>query len=403
MLARIRQGVSALGQGAAARSRAGSPRSRRAWTKSGCSTGLAADSAGAQLLDLMGRLGDELAGGTLAVDFSEWRRWLARQLEAATFRDRAIESPVVFTSLAATRLRSFDAVLILGGDAAHLPGPDPASMFFSQGVRAELKLPTWSERVSEMVEELAALIASCGEVADHLAAHDRRRGQSALADLRAAVRAAPARLPGRPRGPRARGAARARRGAASWRESWRWKRTRAPAPCSGIAPAAPDLGERLQLSRRLPVPVLRGLRAGTEGARRGGGGAPEDGTTAASCTTCWRSSTARIPPRPRWSPPRRSASSKRLSDAGLRPHRRPQLLRPGLARPLEGPHSRPISRGSARAKPQAGRGAGPRSIAASRSRRPGAPPSPSTAASTASTCRKETSHPSPITHHALTR
>jgi ATP-dependent helicase/nuclease subunit B len=99
------------------------------------------------------------------VDFSEWRRWLARQLEGATFRDRAIESPVVFTSLAATRLRSFDAVLILGADAAHLPGPDPASMFFSQGVRAELKLPTWSERVKEMEEDLAALIDSCGEVA----------------------------------------------------------------------------------------------------------------------------------------------------------------------------------------------------------------------------------------------
>jgi ATP-dependent helicase/nuclease subunit B len=165
MLARIRQGISALGHGR----RRTIPRWLAALTASleevGLLGGLADDSAGAQLLDLAGRLGDDLAAATLAVDFSQWRRWLARQLEGATFRDRAIESPVVFTSLAAARLRSFDAVLIAGADAAHLPGPDPASMFFSQGVRAELKLPTWSERVKEMEEDLAALIDSCSEVA----------------------------------------------------------------------------------------------------------------------------------------------------------------------------------------------------------------------------------------------
>jgi ATP-dependent helicase/nuclease subunit B len=165
MLARIGRGVNALGRSR----RATIPRWLTALSASmdeiGLREGLAADSAGSQLLELVGRLADELAGGTLAVDFPEWRRWLARQLEAAAFRDRAIESPVVFTSLAATRLRSFDAVLVLGSDAAHLPGPDPVSMFFSQGVRAELKLPTWSERVSEMVEDLATLIAASGEVA----------------------------------------------------------------------------------------------------------------------------------------------------------------------------------------------------------------------------------------------
>ena len=49
------------GADAAARSRAGSPRSRRASTRSALLAGLAADSAGAQLLELVGRLGGELA------------------------------------------------------------------------------------------------------------------------------------------------------------------------------------------------------------------------------------------------------------------------------------------------------------------------------------------------------
>lgn len=163
MLARIRGGVSVLGRGS---------RSILRWLADllasieqiGVREGLAADSAGDQLLDLLSRLAQELGADTLNVSFTEWRRWLARQLEAETFRDRAIESPVVFTSLAATQLRRFDAVLVLGCDAAHLPGPDPVSLFFNQGVRAELALPTWAERVRELEDQLAHLLASCGTV-----------------------------------------------------------------------------------------------------------------------------------------------------------------------------------------------------------------------------------------------
>jgi ATP-dependent helicase/nuclease subunit B len=164
MLARIRAGTGALGRGTRPIAR---------WLASlmasldhiGVREGLAADSAGQQLLDLLDRLGQELAADKLGVSFSAWRRWLARQLETAAFRDPTIESGVVFTSLAATPLRRFDAVLLLGCDAAHWPGPDPVSLFFNQGVRAELKLPTWAERVREMEAQLGALIAACGSVA----------------------------------------------------------------------------------------------------------------------------------------------------------------------------------------------------------------------------------------------
>ena len=163
MLARIRAGLSALGRGSRP-----IPRWLSALSVSleriGVHAGLAADSAGDQLLDLLARLGQELGADTLTVNFSEWRRWLARQLEAETFRDRAIESPVVFTSLPATRLRRFDAVVLLGCDASHLPGPDPVSLFFNQGVRAELRLPTWAERAREIEDQLAQVVASCSAV-----------------------------------------------------------------------------------------------------------------------------------------------------------------------------------------------------------------------------------------------
>ena len=159
LLSRLRKGEAALGRGNRTL-----PRWLAALEASlgeiGVGDGLAADAAGEQLLELFNGLARDLEGDPLRVDFGEWRRWLARQLEAATFRDRAIDSPVVFTTLAATRLRSFDAVLILGADAAHLPGPDPVSPFFNQGVRAELALPTWAERVREMEDQIAALIAA---------------------------------------------------------------------------------------------------------------------------------------------------------------------------------------------------------------------------------------------------
>ncbi len=126
--------------------------------------GLQADAAGEQILDLLARLREELANDNLAVSFADWRRWLGRVLETATFRDRSIESPVVFTFLAATPLRAFDAVIISGADAAHLPGAETAALFFNQNVRAELGLPTRADAVREIDAALRGLIVNSCDV-----------------------------------------------------------------------------------------------------------------------------------------------------------------------------------------------------------------------------------------------
>lgn len=130
----------------------------------GAASRLAADAAGEQLLELLARLRDELAHDNLAITFAEWRRWLGRALETATFRDRSIDSPVVFTFLAATPLRCFDAVIIAGADAAHLPGAETAAMFFNQGVRADLGLRTRADALREMEATLRMLIVNCEDV-----------------------------------------------------------------------------------------------------------------------------------------------------------------------------------------------------------------------------------------------
>jgi len=137
---------------------------REALAAIGVVAGFEVDAAGGQLLELLDELEHELRHDALTFAFADWRRWLARKLENATFRDRAIDSPVVFTNLAATRLRQFDAVLIVGVDTAHLPGPDPIALFFNQGVRAELELPTHTDALREIEELLSALISTGGEL-----------------------------------------------------------------------------------------------------------------------------------------------------------------------------------------------------------------------------------------------
>jgi ATP-dependent helicase/nuclease subunit B len=128
----------------------------------GLRQGLAQDLAGEQLLRLLARLQKELGQDQGLFSLSEWRRWLDSQLEAATFRDTGITSPVVFTHLGAARLRRFDGVIVAGGDAAHFPGRGKESAFFNQSVRAQLGLPTFEQDLRQMEQDFTALLADCG-------------------------------------------------------------------------------------------------------------------------------------------------------------------------------------------------------------------------------------------------
>lgn len=123
----------------------------------GVPAALAADTAGRQLLSLLQALGREVAGHSPAYDFPTWREWLFRQLERGTFRDDDIDSPVRLVSPLGARLRDFDAAVVLGADAAHLPPADGGGLF-SDRVRAELGLPAMAERQAELRGALTDLL-----------------------------------------------------------------------------------------------------------------------------------------------------------------------------------------------------------------------------------------------------
>jgi ATP-dependent helicase/nuclease subunit B len=111
----------------------------------GATVGLLQDAAGADLLRLLQNLAAELNSERETYSLGEWRRWLDRQLEDASFRDAAIDSSVVLTHLGLTDGRSFDGVILLGADADHLPSPS-ASALFNESVLKQLGLPSREQR-----------------------------------------------------------------------------------------------------------------------------------------------------------------------------------------------------------------------------------------------------------------
>ena len=125
----------------------------------GVYAGLAADAAGEKLLQAIHTWQQELADDTTRFSRAEWRHWLALQLDAITWRDTTIASPVMITHLAATRWRKFDAVLLLGCDAAHLPSADKAAVWFNDAVRDTLGLPVRAVYRAQQRDDLLALLA----------------------------------------------------------------------------------------------------------------------------------------------------------------------------------------------------------------------------------------------------
>ena len=130
----------------------------------GARSALLQDAAGMQVVGLIEQLRTECTGESLRLSIADWRQWLNGELEQTLFRDVAIDSPVVLTHLAATRLRGFDAAYVIGADAEHLAPPKLRGMLGHDGLRRELRLPDAQSAVRQLRDDLAGLIASCDEV-----------------------------------------------------------------------------------------------------------------------------------------------------------------------------------------------------------------------------------------------
>ena len=144
----------------------------------GMRAALQADPVGGNVLASLDELHAQLIGSDLPLELGEFRAFLAEHFEEHATADAQVDSPVVMTTLAGMRLRRFDAVLLIGADADHLPARGPAGGLLANCVRQELGLRTESDNVREQTCDLAALLASGAAVA---ATWRVRRGDEPLA------------------------------------------------------------------------------------------------------------------------------------------------------------------------------------------------------------------------------
>ena len=127
---------------------------------------LADDVAGQQCLLMLDDIAGQQNGMALADEFSfaEWRALLNLRLDATACTPPITDRRVVMLPLNGARLRRFDAVLVLGADAAHLPSPPQETLFFSNAVRRELGLVTRAERQRQQLRDLTELLCVNPEV-----------------------------------------------------------------------------------------------------------------------------------------------------------------------------------------------------------------------------------------------
>jgi ATP-dependent helicase/nuclease subunit B len=129
----------------------------------GARAAIEADQAGRQLMDLLRRLQRELASDQARFSLSRWRGWLNLQLDQATFQETGIDSPIRLTHLAAARLRDFEAVVVLGADAGHLP-PTAKPGVFNDALRQQLGLPGQRQRQEETQDALIDILSRADRV-----------------------------------------------------------------------------------------------------------------------------------------------------------------------------------------------------------------------------------------------
>lgn len=128
---------------------------------------LEADSAGKQLLEVLEALDlQNTQYQRIPMYFSEWLSLLKTILEGASYQEEGGEALATLSilPLSSTRLREFDAVVIIGCDEQQLPAYSEPPLFFSDALNALLKTSTIALQFAQQARDLSELLMSCTHV-----------------------------------------------------------------------------------------------------------------------------------------------------------------------------------------------------------------------------------------------
>jgi ATP-dependent helicase/nuclease subunit B len=126
----------------------------------GMTSALEADLAGAQVLEMMESVRTDCHMLDQAFSFSEWRAFIGLQLESTPLVPVDVDNRVVMLPLNGARLRTFDAVLMVGADADHLPSKPHEALFFANAVRKELGLTTREDLQRQQLRDFTELLSA---------------------------------------------------------------------------------------------------------------------------------------------------------------------------------------------------------------------------------------------------
>ena len=138
-------------------------------TAFGMATTLAADSAGKQLLDVLLTLEMPLQPNRakpIQLRLSEWISLLSSAIEEASYQEGSKEAQANLSilPLSATRLREFDAVIVVGCDENQLPAFSEPPLFFSEALNRLLHGSTIEHEFKQQARDLSQLLVSCPAV-----------------------------------------------------------------------------------------------------------------------------------------------------------------------------------------------------------------------------------------------
>jgi ATP-dependent helicase/nuclease subunit B len=135
-----------------------------AFTALGMRDALRNDSAGLQIVELLQTIAQDCEQVGHGFSFAEWRAFINLQLESTAFVQTNRDQRVVMLPLNGARLRAFDAVLVVGTDADHLPSQPVETLFFANSVRNELGLATRESRQRQQLRDFTELLSANSEV-----------------------------------------------------------------------------------------------------------------------------------------------------------------------------------------------------------------------------------------------
>ncbi len=135
--------------------------------QTGMTPRLEADPAGQQLLEVLKQF--ELSGGAyqqLKMRLSEWLSLIKTVIEEASYQEAGKEALATLSilPLSSTRLREFDAVVLVGCDEQQLPAFSEPPLFFSDALNRYLKSSTIAAQYVQQARDLSQLLVSCQNV-----------------------------------------------------------------------------------------------------------------------------------------------------------------------------------------------------------------------------------------------